>query len=135
MKRSGSVALVLMGAATFAATFAGGMAYFAWQKPSHAATAQPVASQQTCTPRPDGTQSCQPQRRGYAYYFYPRWVSGWSGGSSSSSEPRSRTQTAAFSGTSSSNSRNYSPAAKSDTMRGGFGSTAGSGSYRVSAGG
>ncbi len=41
MKRSGSVALVLMGAATFAATFAGGMAYFAWQKPSHAAPRSP----------------------------------------------------------------------------------------------
>lgn len=122
--------MVLMGAATFAATFAGGMAYFAWQKPAQAA-----ASQQTCTPRPDGTQSCQPQRRGYAYYFYPRWVSGWSWGSGSSSEPRSRTQTAAFSGTSSSNSRNYSPAAKSGTMRGGFGSTAGSGSYRTSSAG
>lgn len=131
MKRSGSVALVLMGAATFAATFAGGMAYFAWQKPSHAAQAQSAASQQTCTPQPDGTQNCQPQRRGYAYYFYPRWAPGWSWGSRTSPEPQSRTQTAALSN----NARYHSPAASSNTLRGGFGSTANSGSYRVSAGG
>jgi hypothetical protein len=35
----------------------------------------------------------------------------------------------------SNNSRSYSPAASRDTLRGGFGSTASSGSYRVSAGG
>ena len=43
MKRSGNVGLVLMGGAAFAATFAGGMAYFAWQKPSHAAQPQTAA--------------------------------------------------------------------------------------------
>lgn len=131
MKRSGQVGLVLMGAATFVATFAGGMAYFGWQKPSHAAQAQSITEQQNCTLRPDGTQGCQPQRRGYTYYFYPRWVHGWSWGWGSSTEPRSKTQTAALSN----NSRSYSPAVTSDTMRGGFGSTANSGSYRVSAGG
>jgi hypothetical protein len=133
MKRSGQVGLVLMGAATFVATFAGGMAYFGWQKQSHAAQAQSVTEQQNCTPRADGTQSCQPQRRGYAYYFYPRWAPGWSWGASSSPEPRSKTQTAALSN----NSRSYSPspAAGGNTTRGGFGSTANSGSYRVSAGG
>jgi len=130
MKRSGQVGLVLMGAATFVATFAGGMAYFGWQKQSHAAQAQSVADQQNCTPRADGTRTCEPQRRGYAYYFYPRWVHSWSWGWSSSSEPYSRTQTAALSN----NSRSSTPAAGS-TTRGGFGSTAGSGSYRVSAGG
>jgi hypothetical protein len=131
MKRSGQVGLVLMGAATFAATFAGGMAYFAWQKPSHAAQAQPVTDQQSCTPRADGTRPCEPQRRSFTYYFYPRWVHGWSWGWGSSSQHYSQTQTAALSN----NSRSYTPAAGSNTTRGGFGSTAGSGSYRVSAGG
>jgi len=128
MKRSGNVGLVVMGAAAFAATFAGGMAYFAWQKPSHAAGAQAA---QSCAQRSDGTQDCQPERRGYAYYFYPRWVSGWSWGASSSSEPRSKPQTAALSN----NLRSYSPSVDSGTTRGGFGTTANSGSYRVSAGG
>ena len=127
MKRSGNVGLVLMGAAAFAATFAGGIAYFAWQKPSHAAGAERV---QSCAQRPDGTQNCEPERRGYAYYFYPRWVSGWSWGASSSPE-RSKPQTAALSN----NPRSYSPSAESGTVRGGFGSTGTSGSYRVSAGG
>jgi len=130
MKRSGQVGLVLMGAAAFAATFAGGMAYFAWQKPSHAAPAQTAASAQNCTPRPDGTQNCQ-QRRGYAYYFYPRWVSGWSWGASSSPEARPKSQSAALSN----NARSYSPSASSGTSRGGFGSTAQSGSYRTSSAG
>jgi hypothetical protein len=129
MKRSGQVGLVLMGAATFVATFAGGMAYFASQKPSHAAQAQSVADQQSCAPPADGTRTCEPQRRSFTYYFYPRWVHGWSWGWSSSSD-YSRTQTAALSN----NSRSSMPAAGSAT-RGGFGSTAGSGSYRVSAGG
>jgi hypothetical protein len=131
MKRSGQVGLVLMGAATFVATFAAGTAYFAWQKPSHAAQAQSEpAAAQTCSERSDGTRNCQPERRGYAYYFYPRYFHGWSWGSSSSG-PTSKTQTAALS----SNSRAYAPTASAGTTRGGFGSTAGSGSYRVSAGG
>lgn len=133
MKRSGQVGLVLMGAATFVATFAGGMAYFGWQKQSHAAQAQSVTDQ-SCTPRPDGTRNCEPQRRSISYYIYPRWVSGWSWGWSSSPEPYGRTQSAALSN----NSRSHtpsSPAAGGSTTRGGFGSTAGSGSYRVSAGG
>jgi len=130
MKRSGNVGLVLMGAAAFAATFAGGMAYFAWQRPSHAAQVQSAADQ-NCPRPPDGTQNCQPQRRGYAYYFYPRWVSGWSWGASSSPEPRSKPQTAALSN----NPRSYSPSVDSGTVRGGFGSTGTSGPYRVSAGG
>jgi hypothetical protein len=131
MKRSGHVGLVLMGGTAFAATFAAGMAYFAWQKPGHAAQQpQSAAAQQSCPPRSDGTQHCQPERRGYAYYFYPRFVHGWSWGWGSSSEP-ARTQTAALSN----NSRSYAPAAGAGTTRGGFGTTAGSGSYRVSAGG
>lgn len=124
MKRSGQVGLVLMGAATFVATFAAGTAYFAWQKPSHAA--QPV---QECTPR-DGTQNCQPTQRGFAYYLYPRYFSGWSWSGSSTAE-QTRTQSAALT----SNSRSYAPAANSGTVRGGFGSTAGSAPFRVSAGG
>ena len=133
MKRSGHVGLVLMGAATFAATFAGGMAYFAWQKPSQAATAQ-TASGQTCTPRADGTQACEPQRRSFSYYFYPtNWTRGWSWGWGSSYDSSSRTQSAAFTN----NSRTGAPpsVAANGTTRGGFGGTASSGSFRVSAGG
>lgn len=131
MKRSGQVGLVLMGAATFVATFAGGVAYFGWQKQSHAAQGQSAASEQNCMPRPDGTRNCEPQRRGMAYYFYPRWVSGWSWGWSSSPEPYARTQSAALSN----NSRTYPSPSAAGSTRGGFGATAGSGSYRVSAGG
>src|SRR6185295_6978904 len=92
MKRSGNVALVLMGGAAFAATFAAGMTYFAWQKPSHAAgaVAQPA---QSCTPQP-GTQTCEPARRGFAYYFYPRFTSGWSWGWGNSYEPARRQEAA-----------------------------------------
>ena len=79
MKRSENVSLVLMGAAAFAATFGGGMAYFAL-KPGHAAQPEMQAEavvDQRCTARPDGARDCEPQRRGVAYYFYPRFTSGW----------------------------------------------------------
>ena len=131
MKRSGQVGLVLMGAAAFAATFAGGMAYFGWQKQSHAAQPQSAASQ-TCTPRADGTQNCQAQRRGFAFYLYPTWGSSSSAATTPASRPQA--QTAALSN----NSRAYapsSPAAGSNTTRGGFGSTASNGSYRTSSAG
>jgi hypothetical protein len=134
MKRSGNVGLVLMGGAVFAATFAAGTAYLAWQKPSHAAQPQAAAaavaaSAQNCTTRPDGTRNCEPARRSFAYYLFPSF-----GSSSASSAPdaKGRTQTAALTN----NSRTYGPAVDtSGTTRGGFGSTANSGSYRVSAGG
>ena len=125
MKRSGQVGLVLMGAATFVATFAAGTAYFAWQKPSHAAEATQAA--QTCTPRPDGTQNCEPTRRGFAYYLYPRYFHGWSWGSST--EPVRRE--AALTG----NSRSVMPASETGVVRSGFGSTARSAPIRMSAGG
>jgi len=125
MKRSGDVGLVVMGAAGFAATFAGGLAYSAWQKPSQAVGTQ---SAQNCAQDSDGAQNCQPERRSMAYYFYPRFVHGWSWGGSSLAEPTTRS--AALSG----NSRSYAPA-DGTTVRGGFGSTASSASYRVSAGG
>jgi len=129
MKRSGQVGLVLMGAATFVGTFAAGTAYFAWQKPSHAAAA--TQASQTCTPRADGTQTCEPTRRGFAYYLLPR--SSWSWGWGSSYEPRR--QEAALS----SNSRSYAPTTSTvpggvAVERSGFGSSA-KGSFRVSAGG
>ena len=108
---------MLMGGAAFAATFAGGMTYFAWQKPSHAAQ-----SAQSCVRQP-GTQNCEPARRGFAYYFYP----GWSWGGGSSSKPQ---REAALSN----NSRSTAPAANSGTVRSGFGSSA-QVSSRVSAGG
>jgi hypothetical protein len=131
MKRSENVSLVLMGAVAFAATFAGGMAYLASQKPSHAAQAQTAVADQSCTTRSDGTQDCQPQRRGFAYYFYPRfsgwtWSSGWGGGASS--EPIRRD--AALGGSRAS----YAPAPAGGVVRSGFGSSA-RGSFRISAGG
>jgi len=122
VKRSENVSLVLMGAVAFAATFGGGMAYFAMQKPSHAAQPQSVAGQQ-CTTRSDGTQDCQPQRRSFTYYLFPRW-------GSSTSEPVRRD--AAFVG----NSRSAGVAvASTGVERSGFGSTARGPSIRVSAGG
>jgi hypothetical protein len=132
MKRSGNVGLVLMGGAAFAATFAAGMAYFAWQKPSHAAQPQAAAPAQNCTTRPDGTQNCQPARRGFAYYLFPSFSYGSSASASSAPESKPRTQSAALT----SNSRAYSPVANSSgTTRGGFGTTAQSGSYRTSSAG
>src|SRR5688572_29324949 len=107
MKRSGNVGLVLMGGAAFAATFAAGMAYFAWQKPSHAAQSQAAASTQNCTTRPDGTQNCQPVRRGFAYYLFPTFSYGSSASASSASAAQPRGQSAALT----SNSRAYTPAA------------------------
>jgi hypothetical protein len=133
MKRSGQVGLVLMGAAAFVATFAAGSAVFAWQKqPSHATeTAQGAA--QTCTPRTDGTKECEPARRGFAYYLYPRW-SGWSWGWGSSYEPMRRQDVAL-----SNNPRSYTPTSSAvpsggGVERSGFGSSA-KGSFRISAGG
>jgi hypothetical protein len=137
MKRSGNVGLVMMGGAAFAATFAAGTAYFAWQKPSHAAqpeaaaAAAPAAPAQNCTTRPDGTQNCQPARRGFAYYLFPSFSYGSSASASSAPDQKPRTQTAALT----SNSRAYSPAVDSGTTRGGFGSTAQSGSYRTASAG
>jgi len=128
MKRSGNVGLVLMGGVAFAATFAAGMTYFAWQKPSHAATAQAA---QSCTPQP-GTESCEPVRRGFAYYFYPRWTwsPGWGWGSSS--EPRR--QNVALSNNPRSSIAPGSTVFRGGVERSGFGSSA-RGSFRVSAGG
>jgi len=125
MKRSENVGLVMMGGAAFAATFAAGMTYHAWQKPSHAG--QPQAAAQTCTQRPDGTQSCEPARRGFTYYLFPSWGSS---GSASASEAK-RTSSAALT----SNARASTSVSPSGTTRGGFGGTAQSGSFRVSAGG
>jgi hypothetical protein len=127
MKRSGNVGLVLMGGVAFAATFAGGMAYLGWQKPSHA---QPQAAAQTCTTRPDGTQDCQPARRSFAYYLFPSF--GSSASASSAPDPKARTQSAALTG----NPRAYAPAVDSSgTTRGGFGTIAQSGSYRTASAG
>ena len=138
MKRSGQVGLVLMGAATFVATFAAGSAVMAWQKPSHSAEAAQSSAQsvaQTCTPRPDGTKDkdCEPVRRGFAYYLYPRW-SAWSWGWGNSYEPIRRQEAAL-----SNNPRSYTPAtstvpAGGGVERSGFGSSA-KGSFRISAGG
>jgi len=177
MKRSGQVGLMLMGGAAFAATFAGGVGYLAWQKPGHAAQPQAAAAAQNCTTRPDGTQNCQPTQRGFAYYLLPRFIYGGSSTSvgnapapqpaasasnapvlpqpaaftnnapsapqavsaSNSSTPRAQ-PSSSFNGAPkpqavalTNNPRPTSSA--SSAQRGGFGSTANSGSYRVSAGG
>ncbi len=126
MKRSENVGLVLMGAAAFAATFAGGMAYVAWQKPAQAQTA---IAEQRCTTRSDGMQECQPQRRGFAYYIFPRYFHGWSWGSSTNQPVR---REAALVGNSRSGA---APVSNTGVERSGFGSTAKSQSIRVSAGG
>ena len=79
MKRSENVGLMLMGGAVFAATFAGGMTYMAMQRPSYAA--------QSCTPAPNGAQTCQPASRGFTYYFYPgHWT--WGSSASASAKPQ-----------------------------------------------
>ena len=75
MKRSGQVGLVLMGAAAFVGTYASVRAY----------QAAPQAAQ-SCTPRPDGTQSCQSTQRSFSYYLWPSFMHG--SASSSTAEPR-----------------------------------------------
>lgn len=140
MKRSENVGLIVMGGAAFAVTFAAGMTYFAWQKPSQAApqpvqaAAQPAQScAQQSRSNSGANQNCQTPRSGFAYYLYPTWSSGsTTGSSSSSSEPRR--QQAALTGTATSNARSGAPAASSGTVRNGFGSSA-QGPFRLSAGG
>jgi len=130
VKRSENVSLVVMGAVAFAATFGGGMAYLAMQKPSHAAQAQSAVADQPCTTPSDGTQDCRPQRRGFAYYLVPNFVHGWSWSGSGTREPARRE--AAFVG----NSRSAAVSVSNGGVeRSGFGSTARSPSIRVSAGG
>jgi hypothetical protein len=111
MKRSGQVGLAVMGVAAFATTYASVSAY--------RASAHDGVAQTTCTTRADGTQSCEPVRRGFTYYLYPHF------GSSSASASSAPTQSAALTG----NARAYTSASPSGTARGGFGS------FRVSAGG
>lgn len=125
MKRSENVSWVVMGAVAFAATFGGGMAYFAMQKPNHAAQAQTAVADQQCTTRSDDTRDCTPQRRSFAYYLVPRWSWGWG----TSSEPIRRDVALSGSRTA------YAPAPAGGIERSGFGSTARSPSIRVSAGG
>jgi hypothetical protein len=129
VKRSENVGLVLMGAAAFAATFAGGLAYSAWQKPGDPAQAQTAVAEQRCTTRSDGTQDCQPQRRGFVYYLVPQYFHGWSWGGSGS---KTVTREAALTGNSRSGTGSPS---HTGIERSGFGSTARGPSIRVSAGG
>ncbi len=138
MKRSGNVSLAVMGTAAFAMTFAGGMTYLNWSRPSHAS---PHAAASTCTPKPDGT--CEPARRSFGYYFIP----GFFGGSSSTSTPPAKTAPAAAlagspparpaqSAALTSKPRATTPAVSpSGTTRGGFGTTAQSSSFRTSSAG
>lgn len=117
MKRSENVGLMLMGGAVFAATFAGGMTYMAMQRPSHAA--------QTCTPAPNGTQTCQQTSRGFTYYFFP---GNWGSSASTSAKP----QQAALTSTAARPAA--TTVAANGVERSGFGSSAKT-SFRPSAGG
>ena len=129
MKRSGQVGLVVMGGAAFAATFAGGMTYFALQKPGHAAQPQAAAAQQACTTRSDGTQNCQAQRRG-SFFFVPAFSFGSS--AKGYAPDAGRTSSAALTNT----GRTPTASANaSGTVRAGFGSTSTRGAFRASAGG
>src|ERR1700730_871067 len=114
MKRSEHVSLAMMGVAAFGATFASATLYMA--KPGTAQAAQ------SCTTRPDGTQNCE--RRGFSSYLFH----GWSG--SGAAEP-TKTQGAALT----SNPRSSTSGSGAGIVRGGFGSTGSSTSFRVSAGG
>lgn len=73
MKRSGTMGLVLMGTAAFAATFAGGAAYM------HLSTPAGVAQAANCKPRADG--ACEPQARRGGFAFIPAFF-GWRSASS-----------------------------------------------------
>jgi hypothetical protein len=112
MKRSENVGLAFMGVAAFAATFASATLYMA----------KPGTSAQSCTTRPDGTQTCE--RRGSSFYLFH----GWSG---SSSATPAKTQEAALTGS----ARGSAPASSAGIQRGGFGATGSSVSFRGSAGG
>lgn len=114
MKRSENVGLAVMGVAAFAATFAGASVYMA--KPSTAQSAQ------SCAQRPDGTQPCE--RRGFTSYFFHGW-------SSSGSAQPMKTQGVALTA----NARSSVPVSSTGVVRGGFGTTGGSPSFRISAGG
>lgn len=63
MKRSSNITLVVMGTLAFTASFAGGSAFLAWQKPT-----QP----QNCTTTAAGPQGCPTPRSstGFAHYFH-----------------------------------------------------------------
>ena len=114
MKRSDQISLAMMGVAAFAATFASATLYIA--KPGGSQSAQ------SCTTRPDGAQNCE--RRGFSTYLFHGW---WGSGSA---EP-AKTQGAALA----SNPRSAAPASSASIVRGGFGSTGSSASFRSSAGG
>jgi hypothetical protein len=135
MKRSGQVGLAVMGVAAFAATYASVAAYRAGTASTPAQSAA-----QTCTTRPDGTQNCEPARRGFAYYMVPHFVHGWWGNTTPAPKPAAlagnasalTSKSAALTNT----ARATTPAVSSSGVsRGGFGTTAQSNSFRVSAGG
>jgi hypothetical protein len=89
MKRSGQVGLAVMGVVAFAGTYAAVAAYRAGTSSS---ASQPQSAAQTCTTRPDGTQSCEPARRGFSYYLIPSFMHGASSAAASTPRP----QAAAF---------------------------------------
>lgn len=152
---------MVMGAAAFTATF--GSVYAYRQPPTSLAQPQSAAAQ-NCTTNPDGTQTCQP-RRSFAYYLLPSFITGGSSANAPAprsqpaafannapapqaaavnnlaapkpqpaaySAPPPKPQSAALT----SSPRTSTPTVSaSGTTRNGFGATAQSNSYRVSAGG
>jgi hypothetical protein len=141
MKRSGQVGLVVMGVAAFAGTYASVAAYRASTAPQSAA--------QTCTTRPDGTQSCEPTRRGFSYYLIPHFMAGSSSAAAATPKPQAAafaSQPAALTASAPAAAAKTPPAtltyiarpttsaSTSSAQRGGFGTTAQS-NIRVSAGG
>jgi hypothetical protein len=130
MKRSGSIALALMGTASFGVSFLAGHAALNWMnrpKP----TSHPV-QQAACTPRPDGTQTCPSQPTSSSgtrvvYYYAP---ASNDRAPTKPSAPKSGAASASFSNSGAS----ASAAKQSGVARSGFGST-GSSLSVASAGG
>jgi hypothetical protein len=107
MKRSSSITLVAMGAASFVASFVAGNAVLNWMTPS---------TKQVCTTLADGTKSCRnttTRASSFTYYITRPFYYG-------TAEDRT-TPKAQFANTSAT-SRTGAPAT---TTRGGFGSIAG----------
>lgn len=123
MKRSEHVKLAMMGAVTFAATFAAGSAFLIWQKPGHAAQpkSEAVAASQTCKPGADGRQTCPASERGRSYYIAPKLSLGWPRHEPDEARPNSRTGSAALN---SGPPRPVSQPRRPPIVRSGFGATA-----------
>lgn len=126
-KRSGYVALALMGTAGFAASFAAGSALLNWKSPVRPAAA---AVQQPCTTMADGSQTCPRAESGWRSRIH--YYIAWPNGSAESSRRSSSLGSSQFSKAGTVIQRKRSVT----VHRGGFGSVARSISVgRISVGG